>query len=337
MYFNSFFIKDIIQYATSKGTEKGIFIDEEQYLIPTEKPDLVNYEQIAQLLIKAVEATNDDFFGLHLGEYYTLKATEGVDNIMQLSLTVEEAFNNAVEYSRLISDSMECELLQSQDSFGVAFDLNPEWALQPKKAIRHNLEVALISAQKSLVMLTGFKYYPKELRLPYEKPKQFNEYYRAFNCVVSFNQPRAEILFDKRIKEKGIPNADVGLLAAIKQNANYQLEDLPTNDDIVTQVKRIVLKNIEGNSFPTIETVAEKLNTTPRTLQRSLKETDATYNEILLSLKMKMASRYLVDDSYKVEETAYLVGYSEVSSFTRAFKKWKGISPKAYAKAAILN
>ena len=92
MYFNSFFIKDIVQYAVGKGADKSVFADEEHYLVLTDKPELVNYNQIASLLIKAVDATNDDFFGLHLGEYYTLKATEGVDTIMQLSLTVEEAF-----------------------------------------------------------------------------------------------------------------------------------------------------------------------------------------------------------------------------------------------------
>jgi AraC-like DNA-binding protein len=73
-----------------------------------------------------------------------------------------------------------------------------------------------------------------------------------------------------------------------------------------------------------------------QTLFRKLKTEDATYKQVLDALRQRMALRYLNGARASVNETAYLVGFSEPAAFSRAFKRWTGKSPREFqlAKAA---
>ena len=127
MYFNRFFLDDIVDFSVRLGADQGLFKPMMDKL--RSNPDeRVGYDVVVEFVKLAVEATKDDSFGLHLGEHFLLKATQPVDEIMQKSLTIEEAFSNAVAYSRLISDSMDCQLYEdAQGYFSVIFRNNPDW------------------------------------------------------------------------------------------------------------------------------------------------------------------------------------------------------------------
>ena len=77
--------------------------------------------------------------------------------------------------------------------------------------------------------------------------------------------------------------------------------------------------------------IAAKMATSPRTLQRNLKAEGVTFEQVLDELRCKLALTYLDGKKVSVNETAYLVGFSEPAAFSRAFKRWTGQSPRARA------
>ncbi len=330
MHFTSSYIEDIIGFASMLGTSAGRF-DRELATVNLEKAS-VDYDTVVTFLTLAVKSTDDDCFGLHMGEYYALKATQSVDGIMERSLTVKDAFKNAVAYSKLISDSMDCELVEKHGSFSVTFTNNPDWHLQPELAKRHNLDTALVSAVKALVFLTGHKYYPSNLHLPYPRVKQINEYFRVFNCSLNFNCEVAEIEFDKSLLDEKVNTHDVGLLQKLTANARKQLQTIGSGDELIKSIKRAILKHLKGTSYPSLDEVSAHFNMSSRTLQRRLSAKNLTYSSILVDVKLNLALKHLKEDGLKVEEVAYLAGYSESSALVRAFKQWKGKPPKAYLK-----
>ncbi len=79
-----------------------------------------------------------------------------------------------------------------------------------------------------------------------------------------------------------------------------------------------------------IADVARRLNTSARTLSRKLREEGAGFAEIRDALRAALARRYLADRALPVSEIAWLLGYLEVSSFTHAFRRWSGTTPREF-------
>ncbi len=84
-----------------------------------------------------------------------------------------------------------------------------------------------------------------------------------------------------------------------------------------------------------IQNVARKLGISSRTLQRNLAQAGTTFKVELQSVQKKMALHFSKDLNLTTDEISYLLGYSEVSSFTRAFRKWTGMTLNQYRKKLI--
>ncbi len=335
MYFNSFYGQDIINFAVDQGVMELEFDKERAVLEQSDGSGHLSYSFTAGLLEKAVSLSQNPHFGLHLGEYFDLKATEAVDHIMDRANTIGEAFSFAAQFSRLISDSMDCWLEESQDQFMVVFEYKADWALQNNLAVQHNLDTALVCACKSLQRLSQQRHLPVLVQLPYPRPRQINEYYRIFNCRVEYRAKRATITFHRRLLHRPTVNGSPDLLNTLLLNARSSIAALPTGPSLTNTVKKLILKQIQEDRFPKIVEVAKKLGMGHRTLQRRLKEEGTQFGQLVNDIKMELASKHLLENQQSIEEVAYLLGYSEASSFVRAFKQWKGISPGKFLRQSV--
>ena len=84
------------------------------------------------------------------------------------------------------------------------------------------------------------------------------------------------------------------------------------------------------NGEPSEERAAKALGVSLRTLQRQLREEDVTYRSVLNDLREELARSYLAEDTYSVTEVTFLLGFASTSSFSRAFKRWTGSSPRLH-------
>ncbi|NRB48889.1 MAG: AraC family transcriptional regulator ligand-binding domain-containing protein [Saprospiraceae bacterium] len=335
MYFNSFYGHDIINFALDKGVKETEFLQERKALKRTAEQGHLSYSFTASLLEKAVSLSQDPHFGLHLGEYFDLKATAAVDDIMDRASTIGEAFSFAAQFSRLISDSMDCWLEEFQDQFMVVFEYKADWALQNGVAVQHNLDTALVCACKSLQRLSLQRHLPVLVQLPYPRPRQINEYYRIFNCRVEYRSKRATITFHRRLLDHPTVKGSPDLLNTLLVNARSSIANLPASPSLTNQVKKLILKQIQEDRFPKIIDLASKLGMGHRSLQRHLKREGTQFGKLVTDIKMELASKHLVENQQSIEEVAYLLGYSEASSFVRAFKQWKGITPGKFLRQSI--
>jgi AraC-like DNA-binding protein len=87
---------------------------------------------------------------------------------------------------------------------------------------------------------------------------------------------------------------------------------------------------IAGGADTRIETVARRLATSPRTLQRRLAAEGLSYQQVLDEWRQAAAERHLTASALSIGEIAYLLGFSEPAPFHRAFKRWYGITPRAF-------
>jgi AraC-like DNA-binding protein len=123
-----------------------------------------------------------------------------------------------------------------------------------------------------------------------------------------------------------IEGSEPGLLSILESHARSQIEALPAKDEVVAQVREAISGELRGGD-PSIGRIAKKLATSERTLQRRLGDAGTSYAALLDGVRLEWAKTYLEQADVGLCEVSWLLGFSEQSAFTRAFKRWTGMSP----------
>jgi AraC-like DNA-binding protein len=79
--------------------------------------------------------------------------------------------------------------------------------------------------------------------------------------------------------------------------------------------------------------MAARLQLTSRTLQHRLKQNGVAFKDLVDEVRRTLALHYLRDERWSLLEVAFMLGFSEQSAFSRAFRRWHGLSPQAWRKA----
>ena len=123
-----------------------------------------------------------------------------------------------------------------------------------------------------------------------------------------------------------IETADNQLLKILERHCRQILGGRPKVDNFVFEVQQLITTLLTTGQ-PKIDAAAQELGMSSRTLTRRLAEDGVTYKDLLDEVRRKLAMRYLKDSRISIKNVAYLLGYSEVSAFYHAFRRWTGSSP----------
>lgn len=168
---------------------------------------------------------------------------------------------------------------------------------------------------------------PRTVSFMHARPADIRPYEDHFGCTVLFDQPEGTVTFDGALLALPLKTRDPGLIALLAKHADEQLGKLPQEDGFVEAVRREIARLITSGE-PHIDHVAAKLHCPTRSLQRKLSAAGTHYRQELNLVRHELARSYLRDPRLKVVDVALLVGYSEHSAFTRAYKEWTGKSPQ---------
>ena len=123
--------------------------------------------------------------------------------------------------------------------------------------------------------------------------------------------------------------ADPGLLAILDRHAAELLARIPSPNSLADRVRSILIRELRGGD-PSASLVAARLKMSVRTLHRGLLTEGMRFGEIFDQLRHELAIRHLRDRRIALAEVAFLLGFSELSSFYRAFKRWTKTTPADY-------
>ncbi|MDX1599625.1 MAG: AraC family transcriptional regulator ligand-binding domain-containing protein, partial [Marinobacter sp.] len=138
-------------------------------------------------------------------------------------------------------------------------------------------------------------------------------------------------IFDASILDYPLVMADPVAARVAREQCKEELGRLGGGRSLVQQVRDLVFDEELG--FASMEEVAEKLNVTPRTLQRRLQAEGVVFRELVESIRQQHARRLLAIRQKSIGQVSDLLGYSDVTNFSRAFRRWTGCSPRDYMKA----
>jgi AraC-like DNA-binding protein len=191
------------------------------------------------------------------------------------------------------------------------------------------LEFTLAMLMSRLRYITDGEFTLLRVGLPIPKPASDPVRERLWNAPLAYDFPSAEILVDADTWNRAATKADPYLHATLKRMAD-QLELAQPGDTTLERALRVRLRAAlaQGNADPA--RMASLLGVSERTLQRRLADTGRDYTGIVEGFRREESARLLSDPSVPLIEVANRLGYAEQTSFTRAFRRWMGLTPSAW-------
>lgn len=191
------------------------------------------------------------------------------------------------------------------------------------------VEVILVLTHRFASWLVDHRIALTRASFRWPAPPHSDEYRMLFHCPLEFGTSRNSIVFPARFLEWPVVQTPRSLRRFLRE-APGNLLVIPDNDNSFTAQVRAGLGRDFAQDMPDFEEVAARLRITPQTLRRRLREEGTSYQEIKDNIRRDAAIGYLARPQLPIMEIAQLMGFSEPSTFHRAFKKWTGLTPGAY-------
>lgn len=248
--------------------------------------------------------------------------------------TLAQALLNFQRYQTLLYEGDMAQVEMRADSIRFYWPANSGYSTKESDEV---LISGLLSFFRQLLNDPEIK--PLRVDFVNPPPSQLDSHQQILNCPVFFSQHNLAIELDLAFLQIKLPQSDQGLNALLQQQADNLLSTLQQQDNKVDrqqdaflqQVRTHILKLLPLNQAK-LEGVANALNTSARSLNRRLLDKQTSFKQLLSEVRFYQARQYLAQQLTH-SEIALLLGYSEQSAFSRAFKSWAGVSPLQYQKA----
>lgn len=290
----------------------------------------VTQRQLDALWLHAAQLSGDPLFGLHFAASVQPAALGVVGQIVQTSATVGEALTHAAALTHHVTDQCRMEIARNNKNFTVRFIPASGGLNEPTTAFRNLVELLMVITIHEVSGLMLEKIAPLTVRLPYNVP-DVAAYEQVFRCRPTKRAGEYALVFDARYWEEPILTANYELQNMLLQKVASITQQPPskTVNNLQTRVYNYLLAN-SYLGIISLEEMAANFNLSPRSLQRKLKDEGVKYQEIADSVRKSLALYYISSGSYPLKDISYMLGYNELSAFTRAFRRWTGSSPLQY-------
>lgn len=273
---------------------------------------------------RIADQIDDPDLGLAVGSSFKTKEAGVVGYAMFYSDTLLGALKRIVRFAKLLNQRAELALE----------DQGNRWRLQAlHRPLIPNFRQPVDEGVAGLVTcfreITGRDLVPAALQLPYSKPADTKALRQLFGADLQFDATAAAIdLWDRDVRAP-TQAADSSLTRYLDELAQIHLEALPTSNSHSDMVRQAVWPHL-SEGLPPLGQIASELAMSARSLQRRLREEGTTFAEVVDGLRREKAKLFLRDPNLAVYEVGYLLGYSDPSTFHRAFRRWEGTSPSRF-------
>lgn len=272
----------------------------------------------------AVERTADPCFGLSVAEHVQPQALHGLGFVWLSSDTLFDALSRLVKYQRLISTVVDISLQETRDSVNLAVNI----LHSPDRVVPASIDAASgVFIQMCRMAVCG-PFNPQRVTLKRARPPCAERFESFFQAPVQFGAEKNMLYFDLQPLHKPLPGADAELL---RVNDQVVIDYLARFDkeSVSMQVRSLLIEHLPDGQ-PTQKGIASALNLSVRNLQRKLESEGTSFKELRDNTRKELATQYIRDTNRRFGEITYLLGFSEPSNFTRAFRRWTGLSPNEY-------
>lgn len=286
-----------------------------------------SFRDYCQFFYNAREQLKEPAIGLILGDIHRLANMHGPLSVaLSQSTSVRDCLELLLRFLPLRSQSFKTSWYEDKDNLGI------EIQFQEDAGIAHTsvTETLMLSLTSIISVISQQRVKPSCLELNYPQPAYSGSYPEAFHAAsFRFSQTHLRLLISRDDASYQTTNdTDDQLRTSVLQRCEELLRGETDKQTTSNQLQQIFADN-PGRLW-TLQDVAKYMNTSERTIQRRLKDEGNCYKKLHDDWLSHEARRLLLEKTLSVETITALIGYSDVSNFRSAFRRWFGCSPQEY-------
>lgn len=321
------YARGLLELAESKGAERTALLMESGIgdTALSDPDGRILLSRYAALMRAAAAAAGDPALALHYGEATDIAQLSVVGLIGQAAETMADAHAQLNRYVRLVVD-VETD---GPERFRFDSDQYGLWLVDTRQ--RPNAFPELTESAFAQIVcrprVLGVPAFARAVHVTHPEPGYVDEYARVFQAPVVFNAARNAILVDGAVLAQRLERLPRYAFGVLTGHADTLLNALERSASARSEVEKLLITLLHTGAVSMTD-IAARLNVSRQTLYRRLKAEGVTFEQVLDELRHRLAMEYLSSGKVSVNETAYLVGFSEPAAFSRAFKRWTGMSPR---------
>ena len=265
-------------------------------------------------------AASEDFVALRLARGIAPRHFGVVGFAALACKTLAEALQRLERYHRSVYDVNPAQMHAHPDGLCI------EWGVERGRPGALVDETALAALVQLTREFTGRPLRALAVDFVNPRPADVRPYEDFFGGPVRFGQPSTRLLLSARDLSLPLRGADAALLALLDAQAEWLLQQVAAVSEPVA-VWRQALVGLIRSGRTQLADLAQSQQMSPRSLQRRLAEHGHSFQTLLGQTRQQLAEAWLRDAGVELAEVALLLGYSEQSAFTRAFRQWTGQAP----------
>lgn len=290
-----------------------------------EKPNHLIPEYLVNLLVEEATQFEGETFGLLAGEYSEIKDLGVIGNLLSKPPTLYETLNKFLDYVRWHS---------TDALFWLKIEPKYVWfCRQGIKSISVGLESTELYTVRLLIKIvqsfTDSKWKPNQVYLQMSRKKSLYDYPALANIPIFFQQPFTAIVFPRSLlwQTRSVLSKKAGITGQDISDQNLIIPNTGIKEALSQTIATFLPDQVCG-----INDIAKITGISVRTLQRQLAQQGISYSRLVQEVRLQQALELLKNSELKLVEISELLGYSDASHFSRAFKKWTGFSPSQFRR-----
>lgn len=324
-------VRPVLAYVRAKGGDADRIMREHGLAATagTDPEAVLPLEGLHAFLDAAEAAVGDPFLGLHVAAHFE-RGTYGIlEYAWRSAPDIHEALKRVARYIALFNDFV---VISLQRRAGAA-SMEQRIPGFPLCVGRHANEFFVTAILLQARRLTGAPFVPTRVWFAHPAPADTSELFRVLGTDrVEFNRGGNGMELAAPLLELKIASADPELLALMDRFADRELEARVAPTRFLGQLRETIRTSLRDGP-PSLASAARKMRASPRTLQRRIADEGTTFHDLVESVREELARTLVAEATRPLGEIAFLLGYSELRPFLRAFRRWTKTTPSAYRVA----
>jgi len=285
----------------------------------------IPYAAVIALIERAATTLGEPSYGLRLGAAQEARDSGMIGFLMLNSPTLLEAITNAQRYFRVLSEGEDIEV----DRMGPHVTLRFRESDKALRGLRHNSEYIASIVVRACRDMTRKPISPVRAEFMHGRPNTKVAYADHLGCPVRFHADWDALIYDAQTMRLPVIGADSKLFKVLERACQKILGPTPKKHDILRDIRELVIDGLAKGTVH-VDDIARELNMSSKTLGRRLADRKTTFSALLDDTRSGLAKLYLTDTDLRLEQIAYLTGYSEPAPLVRAFRRWTGTTPMQF-------
>ncbi len=275
---------------------------------------------------RAIEHTGEPDLPLKAGASLHVRHLGVLGHVLMNCATLGEVAQQLIRYIRLLGQIGQPQLTVQDGRAHLVWS----WphSTDPSPSVAQFMLGARSMFMRWLADRPDLRY---DAHLHFPRPGDISAYERVFGGELRFDQPVSKMVFPTAYMNLPVASADEDLRQQVEARAQSLLQRLSGEPSLLTDLKQVLARNL-ANGRVSLDEAAVALQTSARTLQRRLGEHERSFQSILDEVRLQVAENLLRDPHVSLTQIAFLLGYTEQSTFHNAFRRWTGRSPGSYRR-----